>query len=223
MRVCLIGRGTPETFLSGERTGEADVWAFAFQNAEAVSYEKELKGETGRFETLAMLSKKKRAVVVCGFLTDSLGLKRKSVLVAENGKILGVSDMINVFDGELNAGACARIFETKRGRIGIVVAEDLYFFEVVKSLSTCGVDYIVCPFGVACGEIEKVMLRANAFCFGVPILFCSKNYSLVVNASGEVEFASPAGEAFLSFEPIKEYHLVETRRRGFFRSKKGES
>ena len=45
-------------------------------------------------------------------------------------------------------------------RIGIVVAEDLYFFEVMKSLALCGCDWVVCPFGGDVGEMDRVMLRA---------------------------------------------------------------
>lgn len=222
MRVCFVSRGSPRAFSeSGERGGDADLFVFGFQSGE-VSYEKELKGETGHFEELALLSKERNAVVVCGFVTDTRGLKRKSVLVAENGRILGVSDMLNILDGEWNAGACARVFETKKGRMGVIVAEDLYFFEVVKALTVAGCDFIVCPFGGDAGEIERVMLRANAFCFGVPILFCSRGYSIVAEVTGEVEFASPQSPVIFPFERARTYHLIETRRRGFSKCVKGE-
>jgi len=222
MRVCCVSRESPRAFGKNGTGEQADLFVFGFQGLEAVSYERELKGETGYFEELARLSKERNAAVVCGFITDTRGLKRKSVLVAENGRILGVSDMLNVIDGEWNAGACARVFETKKGRMGVVVAEDLYFFEVVKALCVAGCDFIVCPFGQGAGAIELVMLRANAFSFGVPILFCAKGYAVSVGISGEVEFSSPKSPVCFPFETLKNYHLIETRQRGFFKPQKGE-
>lgn len=217
MRVCFVGRGTPKN-LTDERVGECDLIVFPFQAGAEVCYEQELRGETERFEELARLSKRKNTVVVCGMTTDALGLKRRSVLVAERGRILGVSDMVNVLDGTVNVGACVRVFETKAGRMGVAVEEDLYFFEVFKSLSLCGCDFIVCPFNGKVGEIERVMLRAQAFCFGVPILFCARGYSMSVTARGEVAFASPFSPVTISVELQKEYHLIETRSRGFSRA-----
>ncbi|MBQ4268266.1 MAG: hypothetical protein IJB97_01300, partial [Clostridia bacterium] len=127
-----------------------------------------------------------------------------------------------VVDGEWNVGANTRVFQTAKGRVGVVVAEDLYFFEVARSLSLFGCDYIVCPFGVGVGGIERVMTRANAFCFGVPILFCGKGYAMAVGADGEVAFASPKSPAVVKMEFYREYRLVETRQRGLGKRKKGE-
>ena len=220
MKVCFVGRETPERF-SGVEDGDVDLLLFAFQGGKPISYEKELKGETAEFARLAALSKT-YGVCVCGLATDARGIKRKSVLVAENGRILGVSDMLNVVDGEWNVGANTRVFQTAKGRVGVVVAEDLYFFEVARSLALCGCDYIVCPFGVGVGDIERVMTRANAFCFGVPILFCGKGYAMAVGADGEVAFASPKSPAVVKMEFYREYRLVETRQRGLGKRKKGE-
>jgi predicted amidohydrolase len=220
MKVCFVSRGTPDSF-SGVADGDVDLAVFAFQGGAPISYEKELRGETAVFSKIAEISKR-CGVTVCGLQTDARGIKRKSVLVAENGRILGVSDMVNVIDGAWNVGANTRVFQTKKHRLGVVVAEDLYFFEVVKSLALCGCDWLVCPFGGDVGEIERVMLRANAFCFGVPILFCGKGYAMVVGGNGEVAFASPQSPIALKVESFREYHLVETRQRGFSKRKSGD-
>ena len=221
MKICFVSRGTPDGF-SGVADGEIDLTVFAFQGGEPISYERELRGETSAFSKIAELSKR-FGVTVCGLKTDARGIKRKSAVVAENGRILGVSDMVNVIDGDWNVGANTRVFQTKNHRIGIVVAEDLYFFEVMKSLALCGCDWVVCPFGGDVGEMERVMLRANAFCFGIPILFCGKGYAVAVNADGEVAFASPQSPVVISVETFREYRLIETRQRGFSKRKKGET
>jgi len=213
MRIRFITDNTSPKFLDVPTDEGAEVTILHFYQEE-VSYEKELKGETSFFEEIARLSKTVKGVVVCGCITDTKGLRRKSVVVADNGRLVGVSDMLNAVDGKYDSGAALRVYETKGGRMGVVVADDLRFPEIVKSLAVCGSDFIVCPFGRMEG-IETVLLRANAYCYGVPIFFCSLGNCMIADVSGEIAFASSQAMAVAAFTPRKEYHLIETRRRGF--------
>lgn len=147
MRICFVSRGSLNSFWDTYGGSDADIVFFGFQGIGEVSYEKELRGETGYFEDAAILSKENHNVVVCGCVTDTRGVKRKSAVVAENGRLLGVSDMLNAIDGEYKSGAGLRVYETKVGRLGIAVAEDLYFPEILRTLAVCGSDLILCPFG----------------------------------------------------------------------------
>ncbi len=222
MRICFVSKGSLNAF--SKRRVEltevgADVIVFGFNGLGEVSYEKELKGETHYFEEAAALSKRTKAVTVCGCVTDTRGHKRRSVVVAENGKITGVSDMLNVVDGGVSCGAALRVYETKAGKMGVIVAEDLLFPEVAKSLVVCGSDFIVCPY-LKLDELQSVLLRATAYFYGVPIFFCCDGYAMVAEASGRISFASPQSPVCAEFKPVKEYHLVETRRRGFYRPKR---
>ena len=227
MRICFVSRGDLKSFreiYEGEPPCEridADVFIFGFNGMGEVCYEKELKGETSFFEDAALLSKQSKSVVVCGCLTDTRGHKRKSAVVAENGRLAGVSDMLNVIDGEAGSGAALRVYDTKAGRMGVIVADDLNFPGVIKALAVCGSDFIVCPFERA-ADVQGVLLRAFAYCYGVPIFFCSDGSCMVADVSGNIAFASPQSPARLEFESVKEYHLVETRRRGFYKAPKEE-
>ena len=199
---------------------ETPLTVFGFEGIGEVSYEKELKGESGFFEAAALLSKTCKGAVVCGCITDTRGYKRKSALVAENGRLLGVSDMLHVIDGEVSAGAGLRTYETKLGRMGVVVAEDIFFPETVKALALCGSDFIVCPFVRVTDSLTQTLLRAYAFAYGVPIIFCGVGYSMIADIDGTLAFASPQTPVFVDFEKSKEYHLIETRRRGMYASKR---
>lgn len=190
---------------------------FGFNGLGEVSYEKELKGESSFFEDVAMLSKAGRNIVICGCITDTRGKKRKSAVVAENGRLLGVSDMLNVIDGEFCCGADLKIYETGVGKIGVVVAEDLYFPEVIKSLSVCGCAYVVCVFGKVASSIPSVLIRSHAYCYGVPVLFCGEGYGMVADSAGNLALATPESPACLELKNNQEYHLIETRQRGFYR------
>lgn len=221
MRICFINDETVGHYMQTlskpclEDEG-TDVAVFSFEGLGEVAYEKELRGETVAFEEIASLSKRLQGVVVSGCITSTRGHKRKSAVVAENGKLIGVSDMLHVLDGEVASGASLRVYDTKKGKMGVVVGNDLFFPEVFKSLSLCGSDFIVCVYPYLQG-VEQILLRANAFSYGVPILFCGNGYALIADTTGEVAFASAQSPAYMQFTAKKEYHLVETRRCGFMR------
>lgn len=219
MRIGFVGKGTLRAFKEkySACAERAELLLFGFEGMGEVSYEKELKGQSTFFEEAALLSKAWKNTLVCGCITDTRGHKRKSVVVADKGRLLGVSDMLNVIDGEVGSGAALKIYETSSGRMGVAVADDLNFPDVVKSLAVCGCDFIVCPYGRLTDSLQSVLLRAYAYCYGVPIFFCGVGYSMLADVSGSIAFASPQSPVYTDFENVKEYHLVETRRRGFFR------
>jgi predicted amidohydrolase len=124
--------------------------------------------------------------------------------------------MTHVVDGAIGCGAGLRVYDTSLGRMGVAVAEDIAFPEVIASLSACGSDFIVCPYARVMDGIPQTLLRAYAYLYGVPIFLCGIGYSLIADVDGNVAFASPQNVATFSFEGRKEYHLVEMRRRGLF-------
>ena len=205
MRICFVNRGTLKDFKERKEELCAELVLFGFEGIGEVSSD------------VAILSKRGKNVVVCGCVTDTRGHKRKSAVVAHNGRLAGVSDMVNVIDGEVGSGAGLRVYDTKIGRMGVVVADDLNFPEVVKSLAVCGSDFIVCPFGKVTDSLQAVLLRASAYQSGVPILFCGCGYCMIADVDGSIAFASPQSPVCVDFENVKEYHLIETRRRGFYR------
>ena len=213
MRVGFVVKGDLQGLKNTPQVEEGGLLLLGFDTFGEVSYEKELKGESACFEEIALLSKRLKNVVVCGCVTDTRGLKRKSAIIADNGKILGVSDMLNVTDGEKNCGANLRVYETKAGKIGVAVAEDLYFPETIKALSLCGADYVVCPFERVTCSIQSVLLRAYAFSFGTPIFLCARGYAMIADGAGEIAFSSPQSPVYFDFINVKEYHVLQTRRR----------
>ena len=219
MRVCFVTGGSLAAFCERRRGTRADLMICGFQTLGEVSYERELKGETSLFEDVALLSKEDQCTVVGGCFTDARGMRRKSVVVADKGRILGVSDMVNRLDGGVfRAGAGIKIFETSAGKLGVVVAEDLYFPRVLETLSVCGAETAVCVFEQFSEGLEPMLARAQAFLCGLPVLLCGYGYALIADIAGKVRFASPKNPCVYDLEKEQEYHLVETRRRGFHRS-----
>ncbi len=214
MQIRFVSKGSTAEY---ERSGEGtELTLFGFDGLGEVSYEKELKGESNYFERVAKISKEEDGVVVSGCITDTRGHKRRSAVVAEKGKLLGVADMLSAVDGACSCGAELRIYETALGRMGVLVGEDLHFTEGVKALSLCGSDFIVCPYGRVAGELTSVLLRAHAYHFGTPIFLCGRGYALAASPKGELLFSSPHSPVVADFPIRKEYHLVERRYKGAF-------
>ena len=221
MRICFVTNGSFGSY-EGDEKG-ADVVCFPFHALGEVSYERELKGETSLFEDVAILSKTGKNVVVCGCYTNARGMKRKSVVVAERGRILGVADMVNRIDGsEYRSGAGVKVFETKAGKIGVIVAEDLYFPHVLETIALCGADIAISVFEELNESLELTLIRAGAFFYGLPVCTCAYGYAQAADATGKLRFSSPRSPCSYDLEREQEYHVVETRKRGFFLKRKSE-
>lgn len=211
MRIVFVSQGSLRAFRDGGFQEEVDVVLFGFNAVGRVDYEKELKGESTFFEEGAKLSKRHKNVVVFGCVTDILGTRRKSVAVAENGRLLGVSEMLHTVDGECSAGANVKAYETKLGKMGVIVARDLYFPETIKALALCGCEWIVCPFDKRIKALDRSYISVYAHVYGLPILLCGDNFSMLASPKGEIIFSSPMSPIVVNYEGKREYHLVQTR------------
>ncbi len=218
MRICFVTKGGLDAV--GEEAG-ADIVCYPLSALGEVSYERELKGETSLFEAVAMRSKMLRCTVVGGCYTDARGIRRKSAVVAERGRLLGVSDLVNRIDGSaFGAGAGVKVYETAAGRLGVVVGEDLYFPKVIETLSLSGADAVLCLFEELSEGLELTLIRAHAFFYGLPVALCAFGYAAVADPEGRLFFASPAPVGRVTLPKEREYRLIETRRRLTLRKKR---
>ncbi len=196
----------------------ADILVFGFNGIGLVSYKKELNGETEYFHDLARLSKALSNVVICGCDTDTYGVFRHSAVVADKGRILGVSDMSHIVDeSEFVAGSGFRVYDTSVGRIGIIVAEDLFFPEVPKILALSDADIIVCLYKKLESFMPQIMLRAGAFANGVVMAMCAENYAMVSDVRGRITAASAGEIVRVKIKTEKDFHLISSRQRGLHR------
>ena len=126
-----------------------------------------------------------------------------------------MSDRVYAVDDEnVSVGALLRVYETKIGRLGVVIEEDLKFPDVAKTLCDCGADLIVCIYSTLNDFLPILLARASAFFNGTPVLFCADGYAMYANTDGEMEFASPQLPCFLNVAITKQYHLIQKRKKG---------
>lgn len=221
MEVCFV---TKET-LNGvwekdiKSVSNSNVVVFGFNGLGLVSYKKELAGETEYFQDLANFSKQTSSVVISGADTDNYGVFRQSVVVAEKGKILGVSDMLYTsIEGEYSPGGCFRVYDTSVGRIGVIVGEDLFFTDSTKVLAMCDADLIVCVFKKIETSMPIITLRSQAYCNGVPMAICSNERAVICDAKGSVLLSGGGKVVRTKIKMGKEFSLITSRKRGRYKN-----
>jgi len=220
MDVCFVTESTLNDCWQ-EKLGElatSKLIVFGFNGLGLVSYKKELGGETEYFHDVAKLSKQLSSVVVCGCDTDTYGVFRHSAVIADHGKILGVTDMAHsIDDSEFVAGGNFRVYDTTAGKIGLIISEDLYFPESARVLALCDADFIVCMFKKLDNYMPEIMLRAGAFANGVAMSLVSKNQATVADVRGRIALSSSSDVVKVKIKIEKDYHLISSRRRGLYK------
>ena len=220
MNLCFVTSDTLNSVWQNKlgQIGKQDVVVFGFNGLGLVSYKKELNGETEYFQDTARLSKQISSVVICGCDTETYGVFKHSAVIADNGKILGVCDMVHSLDeSEFVAGGNFRVYDTSGGKIGILIAEDLFIPESSRVLALCDADIIICLFKKIEDYTPQLMLRANAFANGVPMALCGKNYVAVSNIKGNITLSSSNDIVKTKIKTEKDFHLITSRRRGLYR------
>ncbi len=215
MEICFVTEGGIEEFWQRGGKKPCDVLFFGFNGLGEVDYARELAGETSKLEDLAVLSRELSCVAVAGAVTHSCGLRYKSAAVAERGRILGVSDRLYAFEEDgFACGAHARVYDTQAGKLGLCVAEDLFFPQAVQQLAAFDADVVLCPFGETADFAPQLMMRAGAFFSGVPVCLCAAGIAQAAAPSGEVSMRAARRESRLSLQPRREYRIVSARQRG---------
>ena len=220
MKLCLVTNGTLSQVWQEKLSviAEHELTVFGFNGLGLVSYKKELEGETEYFHDLAKLSKQTSSVILSGCDTDTYGVFRHSVVIADKGKVLGVSDMAHgIDDSEFVAGGNFRVYDTSAGKIGVIVSEDLFFPETSRVLTLCDADVIVCVMKKVETLMPQIMLRACAFSNGIPMVLCADRYCAVADIRGNVVMSGRANIVKSKIKIEKDYHLISSRRRGLYR------
>ncbi len=211
MKICVITERRKEL---PERLPACDVALFGFGSLGLVDYESELSGKTDKFEKMAKLSGVSRCGVLCACVTDSHGLMRKSVAAAYGGKLLGITDMQYVLDGEeYKSGAGVGVYNIGGYKVGLCIDNDLYFPECIKILSACGSNLIAVHCENVTDGIPPLLIRAYAYLYGVPIVLCTAKMAYFADITG-VAAGSNQSAAMFETTPRNCYRLVTRRRRG---------
>ena len=220
MKTCIVTHLDIDAFWKDklEETNKPNLLVFGTNGLGVVSYKQELEGLTEYFQDVAKLSRAIDGVIISGCNTDTYGVLRHSAVIADRGKILGVSDMIHCVDeSEYVPGGYFRVYDTSAGKIGVIIGEDLFFPEVSRILTLCDADILVCVFDAVETDMPEIMVRSSAFANGVTVLLCAKNVVTCVDIRGNVIYKSDKYINQITVRPEKDYHLISSRRRGIYK------
>jgi predicted amidohydrolase len=220
MKICFVTEGSLEDFWeNGLRdVGAPDLLVFGFHGLKSLSYKKELDGETEYFHDVAILSRELSCTVVCGCYTETYDTRRASAVIADKGRILGVSDMAHALHGgELACGGGFRVYDASACKIGLLIGEDLFFPEAGRVLTLCDAELVLSVFPPLESALPQVVMRATAFCNGVTVAMCSTGACQIADIKGEIALESRAKIVRADVNLQKDYHLISCRRRGIYR------
>lgn len=213
MKICVVTGKRKQTAV---RLPKCDLALFGFGALGVVDYESELDGKSEKFEQAAKLSQAAHCGVLCGCITNSRGMLRKSVAVAANGKLLGISDMLHVLDGEeYKSGGTLGVYTLCGYKVGLCIDNDLYFPEVIKACAVCGCNIVAVHSESVADGIPPLLIRAYAYLYGMPVVLCAGGNAYFADVNG-VLASSNQDVAMFETTPKNCYRLVTTRRRGLF-------
>ena len=195
---------------------QCDILLFGGGQLGTVDYASELSGKSDKLENMANFSHLAECGVLCGCVTDSRGLKRKSVAVASEGKLLGISDMLYVLDGEeYKSGATLGVYSVGGYKVGVCIENDLRFPECINALSLYGCNIVAVFCEDMSDGIAPLLIRSYAYLYGIPFVMAGNGVAYFADITGGI--ASSNNDIALFEAPIKNcYRVVTARRKGIF-------
>lgn len=198
-----------------EAVKNAQISVFGFNFLGKVSYKYELSGTENKLPQIASLSRKTKSVIIAGIVTDNYGILKKSAVIAENGKLLGISDMtLSINGSEFAGGGGFKVYQTSAGRIGVLVGDDIISIDGVKAMSLCDADVIVAISKTEEKPQHNFLIRAYAYLFGVPILLLTQTGVIASDIVGEICAKSILDTANVIIPTKKQYIEIKSKRRG---------
>ncbi len=165
-------------------------------------------------EEMEKIAKKKKITIVYNIpKNENEKITNTSVIIDETGK-LGEYSKINLFskapfyeDKYFERGKTAEVFDSKVGKIGIVICNDLRFPEIFRNLALKGAKIILVPsaFRMEVLEVWKELLTLRAaenklFVFGVNLIGKDSK----TEYAGHTQLVSPDGKTIAESQKNEE-------------------
>ncbi len=201
--------------VNSDAISSCDIAVFGFNGLKSVHYKDELSGKTSVLPSFASLSKNHKKVLISGACTDNYGIIRKSCIVADSGKLLGISDTSTCYeDSEVSCGCGYKVYYTSVGKIGVSVGNDIVDADGIKAMALCNADLIISVTDAFAKSQERFLLPAYSYVYGVPIISVTKNMVTASDINGEICGKSPQKEITIIVPSKKSFRLVTVKRKG---------
>lgn len=146
----------------------------------------ELTGASNFIKALCVLSRKKNNLILAGCKLFCKGKTFWGTLVVENGKFLGISDMVHSIDNSFDESCSIRVFETGTARLGIVSGDDINFFEVSRIMRLWECDLLVFSIRGRLTRAHRVLSEAQSISNGVTAVCFASDKVFVAGAKNRM-------------------------------------
>lgn len=167
--------------LSDEKYADINVLPFGY--TDEIDYKKELDGESGALVGLGHISKKNGGITLVGVPTDNHGLKRLSVIMFENGKLISIFDLNDGTKYSPSFGVGS--FGLGGVKCGVLVGGDLFDCDNVKALSVCGCALIIDLYPDLLNENVINATNFYAYSFGIDCICICRDKVIASLAGGK--------------------------------------
>ncbi|MCX4361978.1 MAG: hypothetical protein OSJ74_01135 [Clostridia bacterium] len=145
----------------------------------------ELRGETQVFKDMAKYSKEKSIIIAAAMRARINERIFNSVILIDNGRILGVSDEVSPSKGYVGART-VRSYRTSRGKVCIFVDSDICYPQLWQD-ALQGCRYIFNINSAAADDDKISCARTLAYSAGKYVLCKFADSGVCVNSYGKIE------------------------------------
>ncbi|HEY8419963.1 MAG TPA: carbon-nitrogen hydrolase family protein [Clostridia bacterium] len=215
MKIAVINSTTVKDFALSQlqQVSDVDVIIFAFGVTGDVDLAQELSGESKTYAELVLLSITKNCIVIAGMDTNFLGVKHKSTIIIEEGHILDIHDMVHIFDHKYEKGKGFKIYDTKKGKIGLLIHNDILFPESSRLLAVCDCDILITLIDYGLPKDSMVMARSASLSNGIFNVCSEPAVSYLCDQNGAVKFYSKKNFFEMNFEIKKDKSMLKSRQK----------
>jgi predicted amidohydrolase len=153
------------------------------------------------FKRLAALAKELDITLIAGMLeADGKDRYNTAVVIGPDGKLIGKYHKQRLGHESVRnkAGEQSTVFNTKHGKVGVMICADRRYPDVVKRFCSAGADYLICPSGGMFGPKKNDhYLQARSKENGRSIVFVHPAEFLVTAPDGAIKSRTILGDRLL--------------------------
>lgn len=142
----------------------------------------ELLGVTNHIKALCVKSFQFTCTVLAGTTLLCKDKKYFGTLIVHNGKFLGISDMTHSVSGDFDLSRVIKVYETTHNRLGVVSGDDIFFFEVARTLRVWQSDILLFCVKDKITRKHRVLAESQGISNGVSVVLFGKDSFYVYNA-----------------------------------------
>lgn len=135
----------------------------------------ELLGVTNYVKSLCVKSFQFSCTILVGTPILCKGKRYFGTLVVDQGKFIGISDMTHPLSDTFDKSGVLRVFDTSRGRLGVISGDDIFFPEVTRLLRLWECDILLFCSKDKTTRKHRVLSEAQGIANGLTaVLFDTK-------------------------------------------------